>query len=118
MLIWPPSLSYLLGCPAYSAAEMWYGVVLAIVVELVEPDVKSSTVAIFLFIINNIGGNMPLAVDGLSDVIGYRDALYVLYPGMYFASKCVGCPCPTRAPLGGGGRGRKSPSSYLSIVQK
>ena len=95
---------------------MWYGVVLAIVVELVEPDVKSSTVAIFLFIINNIGGNMPLAVDGLSDVIGYRDALYVLYPGMYFASKCAGFLA--RAPLEGG-EGRKNHQlSFDSLITK
>ncbi|XP_037084218.1 probable sphingolipid transporter spinster homolog 1 [Pollicipes pollicipes] len=74
---------------AYLFAEMWFGVVLAIVVELVTPDIKSSTVAIFLFIINNVGGNMPLAVDGLSRAIGYREALYVLYPGMYLASSVV-----------------------------
>ena len=63
------------------AAEMWFGVVLAIVVELVEPDVKSSTVAIFLFIINNVGGNMPLAVDGLSDVIGLSQPALSGTPG-------------------------------------
>ncbi|XP_043217544.1 probable sphingolipid transporter spinster homolog 1 isoform X1 [Amphibalanus amphitrite] len=89
VLYFPPQWCFVSLLTAYLFAEMWFGVVLAIVVELVEPDVKSSTVAIFLFIINNVGGNMPLAVDGLGDVIGYRDALYVLYPGMYFASSVV-----------------------------
>ena len=42
--------------------EMWIGITLAIVVELVPSTIRTSAVAVYLFIISNIGGNMPLLV--------------------------------------------------------
>ena len=41
---------------------MWIGITLAIVVELIPSSVRTSAVAVYLFIISNIGGNMPLLV--------------------------------------------------------
>ena len=41
---------------------MWIGITLAIVVELVPSTIRTSAVAVYLFIISNIGGNMPLLV--------------------------------------------------------
>jgi hypothetical protein len=42
--------------------EMWVGVALAVLVELVPADVRTTAVAAYFFIISNIGGNMPLLV--------------------------------------------------------
>lgn len=41
---------------------MWVGVALTVLVELVEPQFKTSAIALYLFIITNIGGNVPLLV--------------------------------------------------------
>ena len=41
---------------------MWVGVTLAVGVELVPAQVRTAAVAVYLFIITNIGGNVPLLV--------------------------------------------------------
>lgn len=41
---------------------MWVGVALAVLVELVPAEVRTTAVAAYFFIISNIGGNMPLLV--------------------------------------------------------
>ena len=48
--------------------EMWIGITLAIVVELVPSTIRTSAVAVYLFIISNIVGNMPLLVPVQSDI--------------------------------------------------
>lgn len=72
---------------SYFFAEMWFGIVFAIVVEIVPLRVRSSTIGIFLFVMNNIGGNLPIAVDPVAKRIGYREALMIFYAGMYAISK-------------------------------
>lgn len=42
--------------------EMWVSVALAVLVELVPAEVRTTAVAAYFFIISNIGGNMPLLV--------------------------------------------------------
>jgi hypothetical protein len=51
----------------YITGEMWIGITLAIVVELMPSSVRTSAVAVYLFIISNIGGNMPLLVPPIQD---------------------------------------------------
>lgn len=46
--------------------EMWVGITLAVVVELVPSDIKTTAVAVYLFIISNIGGNANLLVPPLT----------------------------------------------------
>lgn len=41
---------------------MWVSVALAVLVELVPAEVRTTAVASYFFIISNIGGNMPLLV--------------------------------------------------------
>lgn len=71
---------------------MWVGITLAVVVELVPSEIKTTAVAAYLFIISNIGGNANLLVPPLaqhfesqnyskSDSLRY--ALYIMYPGPY-----------------------------------
>ena len=55
---------------------MWVGVTLAVLVELVPTDVKTTAVAAYFFIISNVGGNMPLLVPLLKKVFisaGYEE---------------------------------------------
>ncbi|XP_005094596.1 protein spinster homolog 1 isoform X2 [Aplysia californica] len=81
--------------PANIIGEMWVGVTLAVGVELVPSEIRTSAVALYLFIISNIGGNVPLLVppiqeafegDGYSKADALRGALYILYPGLFALS--------------------------------
>ena len=69
--------------PAYVVGEMWIGVCLVTVVELVPVSVASAAVALYLFIINNIGGNLSLLIPPLQSKIGLRYSLFLLFPGCY-----------------------------------
>lgn len=51
--------------PVYFLGEMWIGICLTVVVELIPTHVRTSAVAVYLFIISNVGGNMPLLVPPL-----------------------------------------------------
>ena len=78
-----PPWAFLSLIPAYLTGEMWIGVCLAVVMDLVPLSLTSTAVAIYLFIINNIGGSLNLAVPMLEGAIGLRSALIILFPGMY-----------------------------------
>lgn len=68
---------------------MWFGIVFAILVEIVPLSVRSSTVGIFLFVMNNVGGNLPILVDPVSKIIGYRAAVSIFYAGFYGVSSIL-----------------------------
>ncbi|KAJ8682912.1 hypothetical protein QAD02_018704 [Eretmocerus hayati] len=68
---------------SYFFAEMWFGIVFAVVVEIVPLSMRSTTIGIFLFVMNNIGGNLPILVEPVSKAIGYRESLYIFYAGAY-----------------------------------
>ncbi|XP_067015367.1 probable sulfoacetate transporter SauU [Anabrus simplex] len=74
---------------SYFFAEMWFGIVFAILVEIVPLSVRSTTVGIFLFVMNNIGGNLPILVEPVSKAIGYRESLYIFYVGAYLLSSVM-----------------------------
>ncbi|XP_043268427.1 putative metabolite transport protein HI_1104 isoform X2 [Venturia canescens] len=67
----------------YFFAEMWFGIVFAIVVEIVPLSMRSTVVGIFLFVMNNIGGNLPILVEPTRKDIGFRESLYIYYAGFY-----------------------------------
>lgn len=69
------------------AAEMWFGIVFAVVVEIVPLHFRSTTVGAFLFVMNNIGGNLPILVEPTRMAIGFRESLYIYYAGFYGISK-------------------------------
>ncbi|CAB3363453.1 Hypothetical predicted protein [Cloeon dipterum] len=77
-----------LAC-SYIFAEMWFGILFAILVEIVPLAVRSTTLGVFLFFMNNIGGNLPVLVEPLSKAIGYRESLWVFYVGAYFLSSIL-----------------------------
>lgn len=66
---------------------MWFGVMFAILVELVPANIRSKAVAIVLFCINNVGGNTPVIVDPIANATTYRTAIIILYPGALITSK-------------------------------
>lgn len=74
---------------SYFFAEMWFGIVFAVVVEVVPLSMRSTTVGIFLFVMNNIGGNLPIAVEPIRTSLGFREALYVFYAGFYLISSVM-----------------------------
>ncbi|KAK2143591.1 hypothetical protein LSH36_829g00010 [Paralvinella palmiformis] len=87
-----PPWAYISLIPGYVIGEMWIGITLAVLVEVVPTPLRTLGVAVYLFIISNIGGNMPLVVSplqrlfvqkGITRVDALRDALYILYPGLY-----------------------------------
>jgi hypothetical protein len=66
---------------------MWFGIVFAVVVEIVPVEVRSSVIGVFMFVINNIGGNLPILVDPIAKEIGYRESISIFYAGFYLLSK-------------------------------
>lgn len=74
---------------SYFFAEMWFGIVFAILVEIVPVQVRSTTVGIFLFVMNNIGGNLPILVDPVAKAIGYRSSISIFYAGFYAISSVL-----------------------------
>ena len=75
--------------PALVFGEMWIGVCLAAIVELVQPNVRATSVALYLLIMNTVGGNINVLVSPLSRVTSLRTTLLILYPGMYLASSAL-----------------------------
>ena len=70
------------------AAEMWFGILFAILLRLLPSSVHASSIAVFLFVMNNVGGNAPVLIEPLRGVLpSYRSALIVMYPGSYLASE-------------------------------
>jgi len=66
----------------YFFAETWFAVLFTVIVEIVSPEVRSTCIAIFLFSMNLVGGNLPVIVTPLKHHFGdYRTALYLVWPG-------------------------------------
>lgn len=74
---------------SYFFAEMWFGIVFAVVVEIVPLHLRSTTIGAFLFVMNNIGGNLPILVEPTRTAIGFRGALYIFYAGFYGISSIM-----------------------------
>ncbi|XP_015608750.1 uncharacterized protein LOC107274277 [Cephus cinctus] len=74
---------------SYFFAEMWFGIVFAILVEIVPLNMRSTIVGVFLFVMNNIGGNLPILVEPTRKVIGFRESLYIYYAGFYGISSVM-----------------------------
>lgn len=51
---------------------MWVSVTLAVLIELVPSKIKTTSVAVYFFIISNIGGNMPLLVPAIKPLFEAR----------------------------------------------
>ena len=83
-----PPLCYLSLIPSNIIGEMWVGVTMTIVLELVPVYLRTSSVAVYFFIITNIGGNVNPLVSVFKEQFGntndaYKWALFIMYPGLY-----------------------------------
>ena len=107
VLLPPNPWAFLCLLPAYMIGEVWIGVCLAVVIELVPSRVVPAAVAFFLFVINNIGGATPLLIPLLEASLNLRYALLLLFPGTYLLAgalfamvlvlmKCRQCCCPRK----------------------
>lgn len=65
----------------YFCAETWFAILFTVIIEVCPPEVKSGMIGLFLFIMNNVGGNLPVIVDPLAKSMGYREAIYFIWPG-------------------------------------
>ena len=80
--------------PSNVIGEMWIGVSTAIIVDLVPSKIRTTSIAVYLFIITVIGGNFNLLVPPLqqgfekqmSDAASYRWSLFLTFPGLYALS--------------------------------
>lgn len=89
VLLPPNPWAFLCLLPAYIIGEVWIGVCLAVVIELVPGKLVAVAVAFFLFVINNIGGAMPLLIPSLAAKINLRYTILVLFPGSYFMAAAL-----------------------------
>ncbi|XP_064086730.1 protein spinster-like isoform X2 [Macrobrachium nipponense] len=89
VLYFPPPGAFFSLLGAYLFAEMWFGVLFAVILELVPATVQAAAIAVFLFVMNNIGGNLPVLVDPITRALDYRSALLIMYPGGYLLSSII-----------------------------
>lgn len=82
---------FLMLIPSNVIGEMWIGVSLALVVDLVPRVIKTASVAIYLFVITVIGGNFNLVVDPINESLGgqYDWTLFITFPGLYLVSSAL-----------------------------
>lgn len=66
----------------YLLAETWFGILFVTLVEVAPKRLKTSVLGVFLFMMNNTGGNLPVLLDPISKAVGYREALVLLFPSM------------------------------------
>ncbi len=74
-----------------TAAESWFATLFTVIVEIVPPTVRAVVLGIFLFGMNNIGGNLPVVVDPVAEKFDYRTALLIFFPGFIGASESSRC---------------------------
>lgn len=79
----PPEAFYMIMA-FFVLAETWMAILITIVVEIVSVEVRAACLGIFLFVMNNVGGNLPTAIEPFIGWIGLRNALYIFFPG------CIG----------------------------
>ena len=66
----------------YLFAETWFAVLFTVIVEIVDPEVRATCIALFLFCMNLVGGNLPILVTPLTYYLdNFRQALALVWPG-------------------------------------
>ena len=73
----------------HCTAETWFSLLFTVLVEIVPPNIRSMCIGTFLFLMNNVGGNLPMLVDPITKLggVGLQTALYIFWPGLIAASK-------------------------------
>ena len=63
-------------------AETWSGIMITIIIEIVPNEIKQACIVIFLFVINNIGGNLPILLTEIRKIMDYKEAIYLMWSGL------------------------------------
>ena len=94
-LFMPYPWNFLSLIPSNVIGEMWVGVTSAIVVDLAPARIRTSAIALYLFIITIIGGNFNILVPPLQDAI-HGDAvtkdrwsIFLTFPVLYALSSLL-----------------------------
>jgi len=79
-----PPMAFITLLFYYFFAETWFSLLFTVLVEIVPVSIRSISIGTFLFLMNNVGGNLPLLVDPLSKIpgVGLQTALYISWPGL------------------------------------
>jgi len=79
-----PPIAFITLLFYYFFAETWFSLLFTVLVEIVPVSIRSISIGTFLFLMNNVGGNLPLLVDPLSKLpgVGLQTALYISWPGL------------------------------------
>jgi len=87
-LFFPPPTAFITLLVYYFFAETWFSLLFTVLVEIVPSSIRSVSIGTFLFLMNNVGGNLPLLVDPLAKIngMGLQSALYIAWPGLTAAS--------------------------------
>ena len=118
-LHFPPPGAFVCLLAYYFFAETWFAVLFTVIVEIVQPEVntfisfslsiihqpllllyenylillsqvRSTCIAVFLFLMNLVGGNLPVIVAPLRLYFeDYRTALYLVWPGFLSISAAM-----------------------------
>ena len=66
----------------YLFAETWFAVLFTVIVEIVDPEVRATCIALFLFCMNLVGGNLPIIITPITYYLdNFRLALALVWPG-------------------------------------
>merc|ERR1711994_667604 len=65
----------------YFCSETWFAILFTVITEICQPQAKSTCIAVFLFLMNIIGGNLIVVVEPVRKACGYRKALAIFWPG-------------------------------------
>ena len=82
----PNPWAFLSLIPAYAIGETWLGICLTVAIELVPIEVTPASIALFLFITNNISSTMPLLLPVFENIYNLKRAMLILFPGLYVLS--------------------------------
>eukprot|EP01084_Bolivina_argentea_P036501 67535_1 len=100
LALWLPApYCYLMLIPSNVIGEMWVGICIALVIELVPSKMKTTALSVYFFWIG-LGGFFPLAVTPIQTFIcgnnrpascnvGLQWALVILFPGLYAVSSLI-----------------------------
>ena len=69
------------------SADSWFAIIYTVIAEITPVEIHGVTTAMFLFILNNIAGNLPVVVAPLSGSVGLRGALFIMSPMLVGVSK-------------------------------
>jgi len=66
----------------YLFAETWFAILFTVIVELVPAKTRGVSAGFFIFVMNMIAGSLGVLVEQVGDAIGFREAMYLFFPGL------------------------------------